>query len=243
MPDTTGNKPPKKYLEALYFDLPDGHDPLHAASKPPLQLTYSFEPVAIANFDLGYSGWSAFSESQKQAVRAVLAEYATFLNVSFVEVTTGGDIDLYLGRTNIDSAGFGGIRWSSGSGGFDLDGYAIFDSGQSLMDAYGRYVILHEVGHAMTLKHPGGSNHGPFLPGRLDNNKYSVMSYTPNPDGGGLASHLMLYDIAALQARFGANLHYRTGNDVYTRPGRPAAGDLGRRGNRHHRWQRPTHWR
>ena len=187
MPATTKNAPPQKHLSALYFDLPDRHDPLNNSSKPPLELAYSFEPAAIASFNLGYSGWTPFSSTQEDAVRSALAEYATFLNVSFVETPSGGDIDLFFGRTDIASDGLGGIRWSSGSGGFDLDGYVIFDPTESLVDTYGPHLILHEVGHAMTLKHPGGSGDGPFLPGRFENNKYSVMSSAPNPDGGGLA--------------------------------------------------------
>ena len=58
MPDTTSNKPPKAVLKALTFDLPNKYDPLNSASKSPLTLTYSFDPAAIAKFDLGYSGWS-----------------------------------------------------------------------------------------------------------------------------------------------------------------------------------------
>jgi serralysin len=45
-----------------------------------------------------------------------------------------------------------------------------------------------------------------------------VMSYNVNPDNHALSDHLMLYDIAALQARFGANLTYRSGDDVYKGP-------------------------
>ena len=44
------------------------------------------------------------------------------------------------------------------------------------------------------------------------------MSYNVNPDNGADSDHLMLYDIAALQARWGANMSYHTGNDVYTGP-------------------------
>ena len=93
----------------------------------------------------------------------------------------------------------------------------------------------------MTLKHPGrydSGDEGPFLPAARRTTSISVMSYRDNPDSGELAGHLMLYDIAALQARFGANLQYRTGNDVYGAPGRPARGAVGRRRHRHDRRQR-----
>lgn len=99
--------------------------------------------------------------------------------------------------------------------------YAVFDN---QLGAIPRNTILHEVGHAMTLKHPGNYDAGgatapgPYLPAALDNNKYSVMAYGVDPDNHARSNHLMLLDIAALQARFAANLSYHTGNDVYTGP-------------------------
>ena len=221
MPNTTNNRPSNKVLSSLKFDLPKKYDPLNTASKPPLELTYSFDPTAIAKLNLGQSGWSAFSDVQKQAVRDALAEYATYINVKYVESSGGGDIDLAFGRTSLGSDGLGGFEWRAGKSFFDLDSYAIFDTSQPLTDDYGQHLILHEIGHGMTLKHPGkydGGDEAPFLHKSKDNNKYSAMSYRDNPDSGERADHLMLYDIAALQSRFGANLHHRTGDDVYTVP-------------------------
>src|SRR5262249_41583503 len=59
---------------------------------------------------------------------------------------------------------------------------------------------------------------GPYLPAAEDNNKYTVMSYNADPDNGVRSDHLMPYDIAALQARWGANVTWHTGNDTYTGP-------------------------
>jgi hypothetical protein len=220
MPSVTKHRPSNKVLNSLKFDLPGKYDPLNTASKPPLKLTYSFDPAAIAQLDVGQSGWAPFSSAQKAAVRDALAEYETVINVRFVEKTGGGDIDLAFGRTSLGSDGLGGFTWRAGPGFFDLDGYAMFDTPQPLTDAYGRHLLLHEIGHGLTLKHPGnyGGDEGPFLGRAKENNKYSVMSYRDNPDSGERAGHLMLYDIAALQSRFGANLEYRTGDDVYTAP-------------------------
>jgi serralysin len=151
----------------------------------------------------------------------VLAEYETYINVRFVEAGAG-DTDLFFGRAKLKAMdGLGGFKWKKTQSGFDFDRYAIFDTGQSLGDAYGRYLLAHEIGHAMTLKHPGRYSAGdekPFLPKSQESNKFTVMSYRKNPDSGDLADRLMLYDIAALQARYGANLNHRTGNDVYGPP-------------------------
>jgi len=103
----------------------------------------------------------------------------------------------------------------------DLTSFALFSSALATIP---RNIVLHEIGHALTLKHPGDYDAGgahappPFLPACEDSNKYSVMSYYPDPDNGFYNPHLGLFDIAALQYRFGANLSYHTGNNTYTGP-------------------------
>lgn len=222
MAEISNHKPPQKVLKALTYDLPARHDPLNTAAKAPLVISYSFDTDAIARLKSGYGGYSAFSAAQKEAVRGVLAEYETFINVRFLEGGSGAAVDMAFGRTNLKALdGLGGFDWRLTGKTFDLDRYALFDTAQPLTDTYGRYLLAHEIGHAMTLKHPGRYSAGdeaPFLPKGRENNKYSVLSYRDNPDTGALADRLMLYDIAALQARYGANLTHRTGNDVYGPP-------------------------
>ncbi|RYY74657.1 MAG: hypothetical protein EOO24_45995, partial [Comamonadaceae bacterium] len=76
---------------------------------------------------------------------------------------------------------------------------------------YGWMTILHEVGHALGLKHPGnydaagGKPPGPFLPSTLDNRQNSMMSYNDNAQSRGVyCSTPMVLDIAALQYLYGA---------------------------------------
>lgn len=222
MADVSKHKPPKSVLAALTYDLPARHDPLNTSAKAPLVISYRFDTDAIAGLKLGYGPYAAFSAAQKTAIRDVLAEYETFINVRFVEAGADSAVDMAFGRANLKALdGLGGFDWRLTAKTFDLDRYALFDTAQPLTDTYGRYLLAHEIGHAMTLKHPGrygAGDEAPFLPKGRDNNKYSVLSYRDNPDSGELADRLMLYDVAALQARYGANLTHRTGDDVYGAP-------------------------
>ena len=83
---------------------------------------------------------------------------------------------------------------------------------------------LHEMGHALGLRHPNES------PGDPDtNSQYTVMSYVPHPaeDGEALIDQAfsltpMLWDIQALQELYGANTTTRATDTVYFGDGNPA---------------------
>ncbi|CAD5959757.1 M10 family metallopeptidase C-terminal domain-containing protein [Planktothrix agardhii] len=101
----------------------------------------------------------------------------------------------------------------------------------NLPGTYEYSTLIHELGHALGLEHPGNYNAGEknptppppgrvFLPFEQDNSRNTVMSYNPGSATAGDAGApepqtLMPFDILALQFLYGVK-NNNTGNDVYT---------------------------
>lgn len=93
-----------------------------------------------------------------------------------------------------------------------------YDYTEPEVGTYDYVTILHELGHAIGLRHPEG------MPARRDALEYTIMSY--NSYAGqtsstyvnevyGYPQTYMMYDIAALQAMYGADFGFRSSNTVY----------------------------
>ena len=176
-----------------------------------VSLTYSF----LAAPADGYTAFSAMDTAERDAVRKVLALYAAVANLTFTEVAAPGGGQLRFGLTDLSGTGAGGITWTNTSAQETLtqaDVYVDWTvTNYSAGAARGAFdTLLHEIGHALGMKHPGNydtgpaTQPGPFAPAAFDNRKWTVMAYPDDPDGATPATPGLI-DIAAMQALYGVN--------------------------------------
>ncbi len=196
--------------------------------------TYSF-PSSASYYGSGYgsgeplSNFEALNSTQMNAVRAILAEYSAVANVTFKEITETASVhaDIRLAESDKPSTAWsyypttaaeGGDAWFNNTKGY-------YDN--PVLGNYAYASFIHELGHAMGLKHPHEVS-GSFgaMPVDKDSLEYSVMSYRSyigqSISGsyvnayGSYPQSLMMYDIAALQKMYGANFNTNSGNSTYT---------------------------
>ena len=200
-------------------------------------ITFSFVEEDASNFGDVYTTpdptsndkiWG-FTDEQKDDTREALSAFSDVANIYFHEISETDDIvgTFRFGMTdhalngNKDAAG-----WAFGPGGSyanadiwianydtsDPDAYAAtHDMSTGTM---GALTLLHEIGHALGLKHTFAH---PVVDRSLESNTYSLMSYTAPEEGwyNGLdnwaISHTpMLLDVGALQFLYGAQTHNET---------------------------------
>jgi hypothetical protein len=183
-------------------------------------ITYSFYSDSVfAGTYYGSEDVSEVSEPVKANVRDIMAWYGTFLNVTFVEVTETSNTIGVIRVMRSSGPAYAYAYYPANSTMFGLSGDVHLNPGydrlgdtngfQQPAGEHGYVSLIHEIGHALGLKHPHDDS--PNLPAGEDTHSFTVMSYQFPGESPGTP---MGYDLLALQYRYGAR-PYRTANDTY----------------------------
>ena len=172
-------------------------------------VTYSFEAAASPTFASAFSSaflssFQAFTAPEQAIARQALAAWADVSGLTFIEVPAGlGDIrlgayDFHFAPTDTqDSLGFAYtpyvLDFEDGAWEEEFGGDIFISIGQATFD-----VLVHEVGHAIGLKHPFDGT--TTLETSLDDLAHTVMTYNTV---GGPAKALGVLDVQAVQYLYG----------------------------------------
>lgn len=201
----------------------------------PVTVKYAFRTEEMGYLDSDNAAKREYAEHEKNGVKVALKTISESVGVTFNEVFSAEEADIIFEVTKVgDGANFPPSKENAGDTTFQrgvaLSGentltyfnpnlgseYGIYDNYQEAY-ATGISTVLHEVGHALGLKHPFDGN--TLLPDEYNNKFFTVMAY----NNGCSATYcfdpitLSKMDILALQYLYGKSaIKLNAGNDLYS---------------------------
>lgn len=173
-----------------------------------------------------FSGFTPLTSDQQQAVSAALGSWSGVAALNFVSVTEPGQTaDIRFAGTSDATTAYTYLPSGAPQGGDVWFGPRITGVGTWVPGSYQYDTAVHEIGHAIGLKHPQDTIPGGIVADpAADSIEESVMSYRSYPGaplsgytiaGGSYPGGPMLDDIAAAQYLYGANYATNAGDTVY----------------------------
>ncbi len=166
---------------------------------------------------------SAFNSAQQTAAQAILNYTSSITGINFQKVGAEKQADIYFANTNLGGNSTSGLATSSFNyltnstnpnvvTEYEATSHVYLDNvewntenSKPTAGTQGYETLLHEIGHALGLKHPFDEPEKPttfsaVLPKDQDNTNNTVMSYT---EKGGYKTEFQSYDLKALNWLYG----------------------------------------